>query len=54
MADDKPDLLARLLPVLVLLGLVALLALGWFAFPRFLAYMQRQDCIASGRVNCGG
>jgi hypothetical protein len=43
----------RWLPGLVLLALVVLLMLGWVLFPRFAAYMQRQDCIASGRVNCG-
>ena len=41
------------LPGLVLLALAAALFSGWMLFPRFLAYMQRQDCVASGHVNCG-
>ncbi|MDA8248078.1 MAG: hypothetical protein M0Z28_02780 [Rhodospirillales bacterium] len=41
------------LPALVLLALVALGLAGWRLFPLFAAYMERQDCIASGHVNCG-
>ncbi len=54
MDDDAPGLLARALPALVLLALVALLLAGWWLFPRFSAYMMRQNCVASGHVNCGG
>lgn len=39
-------------PVLVLLVLAAGLLAGWLAFPHFLAFMQRQDCIAAGHMNC--
>lgn len=48
--DPKPPSQAGV--ALVLLALAALLAAGWFLFPRFSAYMARQDCIASGHVNC--
>lgn len=41
------------LPALVLLALAAALFGAWMLFPRFMAYMQRQDCVASGHVNCG-
>ena len=44
---------SRWLPALVLLALAALLLGGWLLFPRLSAYMHRQDCIASGHVNCG-
>ena len=40
-------------PALVLLALAALLLGGWWLFPRFSAYMARQDCVASGHVTCG-
>ncbi len=41
------------LPALVLVVLAAGLFAGWLLFPRLLAYMQRQDCVASGHTNCG-
>jgi hypothetical protein len=36
----------------VLAAIVLLLLAGWFLFPRFQAYMARQDCIAAGHINC--
>ncbi len=41
-------------PALVLLAVIVLAVLGWLWFPRLSAYMHRQDCIASGHVNCEG
>ena len=41
------------LPMLVLALLVLSLAGGVWLFPRVAAYMARQDCIATGHVNCG-
>lgn len=43
----------RLLPALVLGALVLVILAGVWLFPRVAAYMSRQDCIASGHVNCG-
>jgi len=51
---DKPRPSAgNLLPALVLGVLVLLIAGGVWLFPRVAAYMARQDCIATGHVNCG-
>jgi hypothetical protein len=35
-----------------LAAVLGVLIAGWLLFPRFHAYMARQDCIASGHVNC--
>ncbi len=43
----------RLLAPLVLVLLIALIAGGVWLFPRAAAFMNRQDCIATGHVNCG-
>jgi apolipoprotein N-acyltransferase len=51
--QPQPATGGNLLPTLVLVVLVALLAGGYFLFPRVAAYMSRQDCIATGHVNCG-
>ena len=40
------------LPLLVLVGLALLALAGWKLFPLFSGYMSRQDCIASGHMNC--
>jgi predicted negative regulator of RcsB-dependent stress response len=38
---------------LILLVLIALVMLGgWYLFPYVAHFMQQQDCIATGRVNC--
>jgi hypothetical protein len=41
------------LPVLVLVGLVLLMLFGWWLYPKLQHYMSQQDCIATGRTNCG-
>jgi hypothetical protein len=51
MASEPPEP-SRWLPPVVLAAIVLLLLAGWFLFPRFQAYMARQDCIASGHINC--
>ena len=52
--DDKPGEKppSRLLPVLVLAGLVAAGLLAWQAFPAVQGFVARQDCTATGRTNC--
>ncbi|GAB0113814.1 hypothetical protein [Acidisoma sp. C75] len=38
---------------LILLVAIALVMVGgWLLFPTLTHFMQRQDCIATGRVNC--
>ncbi len=46
-AFDIVGIAALAAVLLVLLG-------GWLAFPRFQQAMAWQDCVASGRTNCGG
>ena len=53
MDDEAGQRAPRWLPAAVLLALAALLLGSWLLFPRLAAYMHRQDCIASGHVNCG-
>ncbi len=40
------------LPMLVLVGVVAVMLLGWWLYPKLQRYMSEQDCIATGRTNC--
>ncbi len=40
------------LPVIVLVGLVGLFALGIWLFPYFQKIIQREDCGAVGRNDC--
>jgi hypothetical protein len=42
-----------LLPVIVLVAVLGVIGLGVLLFPYALDYVHRQDCIASGRVDCG-
>jgi hypothetical protein len=49
---SEPPEPSRWLAPLVLAAIVLLLLAGWFLFPRFQAYMARQDCIAAGHINC--
>ncbi len=44
--------LSRMLPGLVLAGLVGLALLGWWLFPQLQAYVAFQDCTAAGRTDC--
>lgn len=50
MPDDRRG---NLLTALALVGVLGVLLAGWFAFPAVQAFLGRQDCIASGRTNCG-
>jgi len=52
MASRSQTTLSRLLPVVVLAGLVLLMLGAWWVFPRFQAWMAFQDCVATGRTNC--
>lgn len=51
MSDQEPP--SNWLPALVLATLVALMAGGWWLFPRLQASMARADCEAAGHTNCG-
>jgi hypothetical protein len=51
-ADDKDGRGWDVVPMLVLVGLVLLMLLGWWAYPKLQRYMFEQDCIATGRTNC--
>jgi hypothetical protein len=48
--DSRPP--SSLLPALALALLIAVMAGAWFGFPYFQAWMNRNDCVATGRVNC--
>ncbi len=52
MADDDKARRWDVVPALVLVGLVALMLLGWWLYPKLQSYMAEQDCIATGRTNC--
>ncbi len=52
MADDENTRRWDVLPMLVLAGVVALMLLGWWLYPKLQRYMTEQDCIATGRTNC--
>jgi hypothetical protein len=51
-ADDENTRRWDVLPMLVLAGVVALMLLGWWLYPKLQRYMTEQDCIATGRTNC--
>ena len=51
MSDQRPP--SNWVPVLVLAAIVALMAGGWWLFPRWQASMARADCEAAGHTNCG-
>ncbi|GAN77613.1 hypothetical protein Asru_0395_02 [Acidisphaera rubrifaciens HS-AP3] len=46
---NRPDWV----PLIVLTLIAALLAGGYFVYPRFFALIHRTDCIATGRTDCG-
>jgi hypothetical protein len=52
MADDDNTGRWDVLPVLVLVGVLAVALLGWWLYPKLQHYMAEQDCIATGRTNC--
>ena len=41
------------LPAITMAVVLAVLLAGWLLFPRVQVYLGRQDCIATGRTNCG-
>lgn len=43
----------NLFAVIVLVIVALVLLGGWFAFPAITHFMQRQDCVATGNMNCG-
>jgi hypothetical protein len=45
----RPDFL----PVVILLAIVGLIGIVIWLFPYMQGYVQRQNCIAAGQVNCG-
>jgi hypothetical protein len=45
----RPDLL----PAIVLLAIFGLACAGYWLFPYFQNNVQRQNCIAVGRTDCG-
>ena len=45
----RPDLL----PIIILVAIVAVVGAGLWLFPYVQAIIQRQDCIAVGRDDCG-
>ena len=51
MSDQRDP--SRLVPLLVLAGLILLGLAAWQGFPLVQAYIARQDCVALGRTNCG-
>ena len=44
----KPDFL----PAIILLAIVALIGVAIWLFPYMQGYVERQNCIAAGRVDC--
>lgn len=51
----KPsDRLQRLLPLVVLAAILLLIYGVMLAFPAIKGYINQQDCVATGRTNCGG
>ncbi len=47
--SQRPDLL----PVIVLLGVVGVICIGFWLFPYVQKVIQREDCISVGRQDCG-
>ncbi len=47
--NQRPDFL----PVIVLFGIVVVICLGIWLFPYLQSVIQRQDCVATGRQDCG-
>jgi flagellar biogenesis protein FliO len=52
MADDRHQQNSNFLAGVAFALLLALIIAGVWLFPRIYAFMNRQDCIASGRTNC--
>jgi len=45
----RPDFL----PVIILILIVAVIGAGVWAFPHLQKIIQREDCLATGRADCG-
>jgi len=55
-SDLKPRPKAKgsdLLPVIVLVAIVAVIGAGVWIFPYLQKIIQREDCYATGRPDCG-
>ncbi len=58
MSDKQPERLPSgrrppdFTPWIVLVALLGLMALGLYVFPMVKSYMNYQDCVGSGRVDC--
>jgi hypothetical protein len=52
MADENDTRQFDVVPVLVLVGVVAAVLLGWWLYPKVQHYLAQQDCIAVGHTNC--
>lgn len=50
MANQRPR---DILPLMILVVIVSVMLLGVWLFPRAANFMDRQNCIASGRTDCG-
>ena len=50
MANQRPR---DILPLMILIAIVTVMVLGVWLFPRAANFMERQNCIASGRTDCG-
>ena len=49
---DDPRPYSSFLPAVALVLLIAVMLGSWWGFPYFQAWMNRNDCVATGRVNC--
>jgi Tfp pilus assembly protein PilN len=53
MAERRPRRSWDLVGIATLVALLLLLLGGWLVFPRLQNEIAWQDCVASGRMNCG-
>jgi hypothetical protein len=51
MSEQRPP--SKLLPILVLCGMILLAVFAWWVFPYVQGWISNQDCVALGRTNCG-
>lgn len=50
---SKPSPIPSLIPFIVLAAVLILIYVGFLLFPAVKTMINRQDCIASGRSDCG-
>ncbi|HEY0219981.1 MAG TPA: hypothetical protein VGC26_09505 [Afipia sp.] len=50
MANQQPR---DILPLIILIAIVSVMMLGVWLFPRAANFLDRQNCVASGRTDCG-